>query len=255
MLATTIVIPCFNEAARLDLDALREAIAADGSLEFVMVDDGSTDRTAALLDTLQSESPERFHTLILDRNRGKAEAVRRGILAALEHDPQVVGYWDADLATPLGEIDRLRKRLEEGSQRWIVMGSRVRRLGARVERSAMRHYAGRVFATFASLALKLPVYDTQCGAKLLRVTPAVRRCFDEPFASRWIFDVELLARLLREARLESDRDPRGRFYEQPLSSWRDVAGSKLKAGHTVQAGLELLGIARSYADVRRGRSW
>jgi hypothetical protein len=117
----------------------------------------------------------------------------------------------------------------------------VRRLGANIDRRALRHYAGRIFATLASLVLGMAVYDTQCGAKLFRADAAVARAFAEPFLSRWIFDVELLARLRRE----TDGEPLGtRLLEIPLPSWRDVAGSKLTMGHGAAAFIDLLRIWR-----------
>jgi hypothetical protein len=67
-------------------------------------------------------------------------------------------------------------------------------LGRDIRRSAFRHYAGRLFATFASLQLRLPVYDTQCGAKIFRATPEVVALFGRPFRLRWCFDVEVLSR-------------------------------------------------------------
>lgn len=130
-----------------------------------------------------------------------------------------------------------------------VLGARVRLLGRRIERRAVRHYAGRVFATAASLVLGLPVYDTQCGAKLFRGSALLRDCRAAPFDSRWIFDVELLARF----RALTGADAEGveaRVHELPLRRWRDVRGSKVTGGAALRAA-ELWGIYRTYG--RRGR--
>ena len=82
-----------------------------------------------------------------------------------------------------------------------VFGSRIRRLGAAITRDPLRHYFGRVFATLASMVLDLAVYDTQCGAKLFRVNDDLRRAFGH-VSLRWIFDVELLARIAAGRRRE-----------------------------------------------------
>ncbi|MDQ1419024.1 MAG: hypothetical protein QOJ52_986, partial [Acidimicrobiaceae bacterium] len=77
-----------------------------------------------------------------------------------------------------------------------MLGSRIARLGSTIERTARRHLLGRVFATAASVALGCQVYDTQCGAKVFRVTPALTVALQRPFRSAWAFDVELQSRLL-----------------------------------------------------------
>ena len=107
-----------------------------------------------------------------------------------------VGYTDADLATPPSELLRLAQYLDESAGVDMVMGARIAFLGARIDRSPLRHYLGRFFATGASFALKKPVYDTQCGAKVFRVDERLKAACGEPFRSGWAFDVELLARLL-----------------------------------------------------------
>src|SRR4051812_26220004 len=163
----------------------------------------------------------RARLLVLDRNYGKAEAVRRGLLAALEIGSEFVGYLDADLATPGEEMVRILRTIESGSAQ-VALGSRVAVLGAHIERSTARHYLGRVFATFAAWVLELPVYDTQCGAKAFRAGPALTAALAEPFHARWAFDVELIGRLLR-AGLGADD-----IIEVPLRRWADVPGSRLR---------------------------
>src|SRR5687768_15317394 len=99
-----LVIPCYNEEHRLPVDELRRFRSEDARVEMLFVNDGSRDGTLRLLQSLAAEDPSRFSVLDLERNSGKAEAVRRGILAAMEHRPDFVGFWDADLATPLSEL-------------------------------------------------------------------------------------------------------------------------------------------------------
>src|SRR5262249_27231448 len=152
------------------------------------------DGTREKLEELRSLAPERVEVLALRANVGKAEAVRAGVLRALDRGAAYVGFWDADLATPLAVVNEFRARLAARCELELVMGARIALLGRRIARRALRHYAGRAFATGASLALALPVYDTQCGAKLWRVLPHTRELFERPFAGRWTFDVELLAR-------------------------------------------------------------
>ena len=201
MKETLVVVPCFNEAERLDKTAFESFAENNASIRFLFVDDGSTDATRSLLEDIAASKPDAFETLCLEQNRGKAEAVRAGMLRGFETKADYVAYWDADLATPLDAILSFRDFLDARSDVDIVLGARVRRLGADIERGSMRHYLGRVFATFASLILGLGVYDTQCGAKMFRSTGEIEDLFAEPFLSSWVFDVELLARFVAEREL------------------------------------------------------
>jgi glycosyltransferase involved in cell wall biosynthesis len=247
-----VVVPCYNEEGRLEIDAFAQFVSECPWLGFVFVDDGSTDGTGDLIAVLAQRS-ERIRTLSLEHNQGKAEAVRRGILAALEDNPELVGFWDADLATPLADIGRFRGCFEERPELEIVMGSRVKLLGRQIERHAVRHFVGRVAATVVSTMLGIPVYDTQCGAKLLRTTPLVRGIFDEPFITRWIFDVEILARWLSES--EHDSSDVGRFIvEVPVHRWIDVPGSKVRPKDVLGAAGNLWKIHRRYRRSLRKRS-
>lgn len=237
-----IVIPCFDEEHRLRREPL-EALLGDPRVALVLVDDGSRDGTGALLRRYAAELGPRVEALSLPKNRGKAEAVRAGLSRALGAGAEIVGYADADMSTPPREVLRLLDELVE-RRADAVLGSRVLTLGARIERNPIRHYAGRVYATFASLALELPIYDTQCGAKILRDSPALRAALAEPFLSRWAFDVELIGRLV------SGGVPVERIVEIPLLEWRDVPGSKLKPLAMIRSGLELFRIG---IDLRRRR--
>lgn len=249
----TLVIPCFNEERRLDRGELLSLAAGERAPHLLLVDDGSTDGTRGALRALEAEAPGQISVLTLDRNRGKAEAVRAGLRAALASGARVVGYADADFSTPACELRRLLASMAERPAD-VLLGARVRLLGARIDRRVVRHYLGRVFATVASLALRLPVYDTQCGAKLFARSPALEAALERPFRSRWVFDIELLGRLLAGAGGAPPVSP-DRFREIPLTVWRDAGGSKLRPGGMVVAGLQLLGFfVRSWFARPRARA-
>jgi len=246
---TCVVIPCFNEAERLDPNAFLAALAGAPSLAFLFVNDGSTDATLRVLEELRARAPEQIEVLALERNSGKAEAVRRGVLQAAALGARIVGYWDADLATPLRYVPIFEQVLERDAL-VFVLGSRVRMLGREVKRSAPRHYLGRGVATLAGVALGLPVYDTQCGAKLFKATPAVLSAFERPFELGWSFDIELLARLLAREAEVGDIDVRHQCCEVPLEEWTDAPGSKLTVAQFPKVASEL---ARLFFIVRGAR--
>jgi glycosyltransferase involved in cell wall biosynthesis len=248
-----LVVPCHNEAARLDADAFLRYCESHPGVGFIFVDDGSTDGTWDVVEKIRSANPEQLATTRHAPRRGKGEAVRAGMLQAFAGGAPLVGFLDADLATPLEAIDDFLAllRLKPGVE--FVLGSRVRLMGRDVRRHAVRHYTGRVFATAASLALDLPVYDTQCGAKVLRANAETRRLFAEAFRTAWIFDVELLARYLSLPVAAGTPARRDRLYELVLPSWHDQPGSKLRWHHTVRALADLVYIWRErVASTRRG---
>jgi glycosyltransferase involved in cell wall biosynthesis len=236
-MTTRIVVPCFDEAARLDAAAFTElARFVD---EVLFVDDGSTDDTAATISRLVELCDGHASLMSLARNVGKSEAVRVGLLEAIERGSTVVGYLDADLATPTGEMLRLIEIAEQQPHRTAVLGSRVALLGHTVRRRPIRHYLGRFYATGASVALGVPVYDTQCGAKVFRVGVPLQLALADPFHDRWSFDVELLGRLL--ARPGQSADP---ILEVPLTEWSDVDGSSVGMLAGARAAVSLLGLRR-----------
>lgn len=246
MSRTTIVVPCYNEALRLDVRKFKEFSRADRHRRFLFVNDGSTDGTLEVLDDLRRSDLECFALCDLPENVGKAEAVRQGLLRAFEADPDYVGYWDADLATPLDAILTFCSVLDSRPDIDMVFGARVKLLGRCVQRNPLRHYLGRIFATAASLALGVGFYDTQCGAKLFRASHEIRSLFQRPFSTRWIFDVEIIARLIASRR-GTDRPKIDEVvYEFPLHEWHDVAGSKVRPRDFVRAFYELAAISWRY---------
>jgi dolichyl-phosphate beta-glucosyltransferase len=249
----TLIIPAYNEERRLDVARFLELSRAP-DLALLFVDDGSADDTAGVLRSLRERADAlggRVEVMRLARNGGKGEAVRQGMMRALERGTKIVGYADADLSTPPEELLRLREEIAaEGVQ--VVTAARVALIGRDIKRRASRHYLGRVFATVASAILRAPFYDTQCGAKYFRASPLLEEALRLPFRSRWAFDVELIGRLLagtpRHAPLRRED-----FIEVPLFRWEDVGGSKLKTAGMIRAATDLGVIAMELAQLRNAR--
>ncbi|MBN1306501.1 MAG: glycosyltransferase [Chitinispirillaceae bacterium] len=227
----------------MNLDAFHRFIVAEKSVDFCFVDDGSGDGTAALLEEFVAAHRERSRLIAVGSNRGKAEAVRSGVCASLENGPfDLIGYFDADLSAPLSAISGFVSVFSRKKRCRFVLGSRFRHMGVRIVRSNVRHYLGRVFSTLSSMLLDLPVYDTQCGAKLLR-TETARTLFNEPFVSRWLFDVELLARMIvHYGRLAT----LGSVVELPLREWDERKGSRLNWLYAITVPFELIKIKKRY---------
>jgi glycosyltransferase involved in cell wall biosynthesis len=239
-----LVIPCYNEATRLDPQEFLRFAATHPTVRLLMIDDGSVDGTADILARMCTAAPGSVEAFRTQSRRGKAEAVRTGMLAGIERGAALVGFLDADLATPLHAIDDFLTVLRGRPALEFVLGSRVMLLGRDVRRKPTRHYLGRVFATAVSHALDLPVYDTQCGAKVLRVNDATATLFRKPFRNPWVFDVELIARYLRLPVRPGEPARRDRLYELVVPAWHDIAGSKLRGYDFARAIMDLAHIWR-----------
>ncbi len=246
MSSTTLVIPCYNEERRLDVPAFLRFASAHPTVRLLLVNDGSRDGTLEVLKGLAGERPVQMAVLDLAQNGGKAEAVRQGMLRALEEGADYAGYFDADLATPLEAAIEFSRVLDRLRGIDVVVGSRLQLLGRAIRRQAKRAFLGRVFARAASTTLGIAIHDTQCGAKLFRATPWVAAAFEQPFCTRWIFDVEVLARIARSTEAAGGPALAECVYEFPLEDWREVAGSKLKATDFLKAPAELATIYWRY---------
>jgi dolichyl-phosphate beta-glucosyltransferase len=188
----SIVIPAYNEAIRLgrSLGNVVEYLlknAPDG--ELIVVDDGSTDNTAALArETLESTGTLRTAVISYKSNLGKGRAVRLGLLASRG---DVTLFSDADLSTPISEAPKLVDPILRGEYD-VTFGSRALERGLiGVHQPWRREQGGRVFNLAVRLATGLPFWDTQCGFKAFRMS-VCRPLVESATVDRFGFDVELL---------------------------------------------------------------
>jgi dolichyl-phosphate beta-glucosyltransferase len=184
----SIVVPSFNEEKRLP--ATLEKIAAyirtkRPNTEVIVVDDGSSDRTAAVAQSWQGRIPD-LRVLSNGANRGKGFSVRHG---SLEARGDVVLFTDADLSSPMEEGEKLFAALQSHD---VAIGSRaVDRSLIETHESLFREFAGIVFNQIVRLILRLPFVDTQCGFKAFR-REKCRVIFEQQTIERFGFDPELL---------------------------------------------------------------
>ncbi|WP_338876690.1 glycosyltransferase [Spirosoma sp. SC4-14] len=244
MSSICIVIPCYNEANRLPVDVFLAYLSQSTNVNFCFVNDGSTDQTQFVLETMREQCPDRIDVQNLTQNKGKAGAVQLGMLKNAIKPFDYIGFFDADLATPLNAITDLTQVLDFNPALDLVMGSRIKYLGNNIQRNPFRHYAGRVIATVISNILKLPVYDTQCGAKVFRQS-VVNNLFEKPFISPWLFDVEILARLIQH---RGRLNVMSHIAEQPLKQWIEQSDSRIGSEYISKMWYELYRIQRTYRN-------
>ena len=185
----SIVIPAYNEEALIvnTLESLRSYMAArTEQYEIVVVDDGSYDKTVALIQEWQKISGTHLQLLINQKNRGKGFSIRRGVM---ESRGQYVIFIDADLPYELNAIDNFLKALNNGYD--LAVGSRVLP-GSEVRGvPAYRYIAGQIFSLMVQAVLFSGLPDTQCGFKSFR-SEAARKIFRRLSIDGFGFDVEML---------------------------------------------------------------
>jgi glycosyltransferase involved in cell wall biosynthesis len=193
-LDVSIVIPAFNEAARLPatlekLGDLLQAKAFQNAVirEVIVVDDGSTDNTIAVARRFESALPG-FSVVSSERNFGKGHAVRTGLARATQPWALVA---DADMSTPWLELDKLVHESQK-TESPIAIGSRDT-IGSqvRIHQSFIRESLGKTFNVFVRMLTTLPFKDTQCGFKLVQMS-ALGAILDRLTIDRFAWDVELL---------------------------------------------------------------
>ncbi len=232
-----VVIPCYNEEKRLNSKEFSTFISQNENFVFCFVNDGSSDNTPHLLSDMKDTNPSKVEIIHLLKNRGKAEAVRNGLLLlAKDSSIDFIGYMDADLATPLLELHSIMSIIATKNKK-VVFGSRIIHLGAKVKRNFFRFIFGRIFATIVSRwILELPIYDTQCGFKFFEKGD-LSALIQDPFKSKWFFDIEIFKRF----NLKYGKDYLNENgYECFLETWEDKLGTKLTIFDFLKTPIELI---------------
>jgi dolichyl-phosphate beta-glucosyltransferase len=228
-LRVLVVIPAYKEAGRLpallrDVKAYLSSAShaqAPFDVQFSIVDDGSPQADFEATEHLLVEQGlrDRVDLVRLEHNRGKGGAIRAGFERGLAAGFDYLGFVDADSAVSIGELHRVLvylTSLRSTAPLAGAIGSRVKMLGRHVERSMLRHYMGRVFATFVGVYFRHPVYATQCGLKVFE-REALTRYLDVPSDERWVWDTQLLLAMLHAG------EP---IHEVPVD-WRETGQSKV----------------------------
>jgi len=225
-----IVIPCYNEEERLSSAVFQKFATENLGYHLCFVNDGSTDNTLEVLNELRKGNEDTISVYNCEKNGGKAEAVRQGILH-LSKDPQYdyLGYLDADLSTDFRDFDELVKTLEN-SEFKIVSGSRISRMGADITKESARKIISKTINMIIQTILGMPFKDTQCGAKIMK-SDMVAPIFEKKFITRWLFDVEIFMRMKK---FYGKDQAKKLICEQPLKRWIHADGSKLSMKDSVK---------------------
>jgi len=247
-----VIIPCFNEAERLNVQAFAGFASIAQGIELVFVDDGSFDNTLQCALEAAGMAPSAISVLRLEENTGKAEAVRQGMLWASARPFSALGFWDADLATPLETSPRFLDVLQRHPQVEAVWGTRLSLMGHTIDRDRIRRKTGRLFSVSSAMAIGVGIQDALCGAKMFRTGTNLNAILSQPFSSRWIFDVEIVARLDALLRIQRKVSIQKALYEFPLEEWYEIAGSRLRSKDFARAGVELAELALRYRLFPRG---
>ena len=237
-----IVIPCYNEEKRLDTERMFNFLKLKKNVLLCYVNDGSSDGTIEVLQKIKTKFPNNVEAISTPTNVGKAEAVRTGILHCNKHfKHEKIAYLDADLATTLEECYEISELVKDETV--FAFGSRIEKIDNNIDRKIHRFYIGRIIAAFISKQLKLNVYDSQCGCKIIN-SKLSERLFSEKFISKWLFDVEIFHRMIKIY----GRDEIPKICKEiPLKSWIDYDESKVKMTYFFKLWLDLYKIKKAYS--------
>ena len=237
-----VVIPCYNEEERLLSKEFTDYIDKNTGYHLCFVNDGSKDKTLEVLHKLRKGREDFITVYDCEKNGGKAEAVRQGMLyMAKQEDLDYIGFLDADLSTDLADFDDLVSTIEKSNYK-IVSGSRISRMGANITKESARKIISLTINYIIRKILSMDFKDTQCGAKIFH-KDVIDISFKEKFVTQWIFDVEIFRRITLHFGLKKAKEI---LCEQPLKRWIHADGSKLSMKDSIKIVGQLAQIAWVY---------
>jgi dolichyl-phosphate beta-glucosyltransferase len=217
------IVPCYNEENRISVDYWWELLEINEEISWIFVDDGSGDQTSLLLKKFCTDDSRSL--IRLERNVGKGNAILQGYKFALQKMPNVefCGFIDCDGAFATEDVKNFSTTiLNKQTDFEVLISSRVALSGRDIQRKSHRHYLGRIIATLLTYKWQNAPYDTQSGLKVFRNTESFRNAILSDFSTKWFSDIELISRI------GVNNGGRIEIWEEPLMSWSDVDGSKLK---------------------------
>ena len=228
------IVPCFNEEKRINLDYWNK-LSEIPNVHWIFVNDGSSDGTKSLLNQISDSS-----VVNLERNSGKAEAIRKGISDTFDKNPAEMfqfGYLDADSAFEIEDIKNVVKlSFSKESTFDSYWGSRVALSGRNITRNNLRHILSRILITIFGYRIGNLPYDPQTGFKTFKFNKEQMAIFDRNFETKWFVDIEILLRF----KAVNGKDMR--IWEEPVNTWKDIEGSKIR-------GLELITVFRDLVKI------
>lgn len=270
MISLTLVVPTYNEAHRWRAAYWEDLLLLD-HIQWIFVDDGSTDSSYERLMDLSQTS--KYQVLRLASNRGKGEAVRAGMNHFLHSQnvgvdtgsspafsgESLLGFLDADGSIEKADIIRLlgvaKMRIDFGGPTLSsdnrgkvdsIWSSRVGLSGRQIQRRLSRHYLGRMINSLLGLQIPYIPYDPQCGFKIFWPSSSLKAALATPFKTHWFFDLELM---LNWAKANQSHL---RIWEEPLDSWCEISGSHLSFRNAFSVAREMVQIAIDGRRLVRG---
>ena len=218
-----VVIPCYNEEERLLSEEFKKFVHSNLGYHLCFVNDGSKDNTLSVLQELSKGNEHRISVYNCEKNGGKAEAVRLGMLhLAKDNQFNYIGFLDADLSTNFDDFDELVKTISNSKYK-IVSGSRINRMGADIAKESARKIISQGINLIIRKTLGMDFKDTQCGAKIMH-KEIVEKTFQKKFLTKWLFDVEIFMRMKK---IYGKQEAINLICEKPLNRWVHMDGSKL----------------------------
>lgn len=237
-----IIIPCYNEANRLNITQFRTYLKTYKSFHLCFVNDGSNDETLSILNNFQLEFQDRIIVIDKKKNQGKAAAIRAGARYYYAHTKvKYVGYLDADLSTDFEDFNDLLKHLKQNRKLIMVFGSRNTG-NQNINRNFLRKFFSIIIMSLIRFVIKLPIKDTQCGAKVFRKR-FIPVMYNSKFKSKWLFDIEMFMRLKLYFR---NKNLMNYILEVPLKRWNHVEESKLSVKDSLRIPIRLAQIWFAY---------